>query len=54
MTVWALLVQLRGYWEAGNIPLVAIDIVILITAIWVGLEALGALNRSRKGGEDAT
>ena len=53
MTVWALLVQLRGYWEAGNIPLVAIDIVILITAIWVGLEALGALNRARKGGEDA-
>ncbi len=52
MTIWALLVQLRGYWEQGNMLLVVMDLVILITTIWVGLEALGALNRARRGAED--
>ncbi len=52
MTIWALLVQLRGYWDQRNLLLVAMDVVILITTIWVGLEALGALNRARTEGED--
>ena len=55
MTIWALLVQLRGYWDQGNLLLVAMDVIILITSIWVGLEALGALNRARKDrGSEAT
>ena len=53
MTIWALLVQLRGYWEDGTTLLVVMDLVILTTTIWVALEALGALNRSRRGGENA-
>ena len=53
MTIWALLVQLRGYWNTGNMLLVAMDLVFLTTTIWVGLEALGALSRSRGRGGNA-
>ena len=49
MTVWALLVQLRQFWEAGNYFLVFMDLLILVAAIWVGLESLGALRRAREG-----
>lgn len=48
MTLWALLVQLRGYWVDGNYPLAIMDLVILVTTIWVGLESLGALQKARK------
>ncbi len=47
MTIAALIVQLRGYWNQGAMLLVVMDVVILVTTIWVGLEALGALNRAR-------
>jgi carbon starvation protein len=52
MTVFALLIQLRGFWSRGQLFLVALDLVILVVAIWVALEALGALNRARRDGPD--
>jgi carbon starvation protein len=45
MTVWALLVQLRQFWDAGRYFLVFMDGLILVAAIWVGLESLSALRR---------
>jgi carbon starvation protein len=48
MTILALLVQLRGFWDAGRYVLVVMDIIILAATIWVALEALGALNRTRR------
>jgi len=48
MTILALLVQLRGFWDTGRYVLVVMDIVILAATIWVALEALGALGRTRR------
>jgi carbon starvation protein len=48
MTILALLVQLRGFWDAGRYVLVALDVVILAATIWVALEALAALRRTRR------
>ncbi|HSJ23753.1 MAG TPA: carbon starvation protein A [Longimicrobiales bacterium] len=53
MTVMALLVQLRGFWDAGRYVLVLMDVVILAATIWVALEALGALRRTGRGGPGA-
>jgi carbon starvation protein len=50
MTTLALLVQLRGFWDAGRYVLVVMDLVILAATIWVALEALGALQRARREG----
>lgn len=50
MTVVALLAQLRGFWSQGLYFLVVMDIVILVVAIWVALEAFGALVRARREG----
>jgi carbon starvation protein len=52
MTIMALLVQLRGFWETGRYVLVLMDIVILAATIWVALEALAALRRARNGEKD--
>lgn len=54
MTVWALLVQLRQWWDEGRTLLVVMDVVILIAAVWVGLEAMGALNRARRETSDTS
>ncbi|MFW5681000.1 MAG: carbon starvation protein A [Pseudomonadota bacterium] len=48
MTVLALLIQLWGFWEQGRYFLVALDLVILVAAILVILEALAAFNRERR------
>lgn len=48
MSLWAAVVQLQGFWESGNWLLLAIDIIILIAAVWVTVEAFSALNRARK------
>ncbi|MDX1566866.1 MAG: carbon starvation protein A [Longimicrobiales bacterium] len=48
MTVFALIIQLRGFWEQGNYFLIFMDLLILGAAILVGLEALGALNQARR------
>jgi carbon starvation protein len=50
MTIAALLVQLRAFWEAGSYFLVFLDVLILVAAVWVTLEALAALQRTRRNG----
>ncbi|TVP56519.1 MAG: carbon starvation protein A [Gemmatimonadales bacterium] len=47
MTLYALLVQLVGFWEQGRYFLVFLDVLILVATIWVALESLGALKRAR-------
>ncbi len=46
MTIFALLIQLRGFWETNRF-LAIMDVVILVATIWVALEAFGALQRAR-------
>ena len=48
MTVAALLVQLAGFWQDGDYFLVFLDVVILVVAIWVALEAMGTWGRVRR------
>ncbi|WP_346797903.1 carbon starvation protein A [Halomonas sp. Bachu 37] len=47
MTILALLIQLRSFWEQGNMFLLVLDIVVLIAAIMVAMECASALKRSR-------
>ncbi len=54
MTTFGLLIQLRDFWNQGRHFLVALDLVILVVAIWVGLEALGALVRAKRERVDET
>ncbi len=49
MTVPALLIQLWGFWDQGNMLLVVMDIVILGASILVALEAFAAFGRARRG-----
>src|SRR5690606_21346640 len=48
MTIFALLIQLAGFWNQGRYFLVAMDLLILVATIWVALEALGALSKARR------
>jgi carbon starvation protein len=48
MALLSALYQLRDLYVAGNYLLVAIDVVIIITAIFVMLEAVSALMRERR------
>lgn len=47
MTIVALLLQLRTFWNQGNMFLLVLDIVVLIAAIMVAMECAAALKRSR-------
>lgn len=49
MTVYALFVQLGTFYSDRNWLLLALDIIILIAALWVIVETFGAMNRARKG-----
>lgn len=49
MSLWAAVIQLQTFYNEGNWLLLVIDIIILIAAVWVTVEAIGALNRARKG-----
>ena len=49
MTIGALLYQLWGFYDQGNWLLVVMDLVILVAAVWVGLEALAAFQKARNG-----
>lgn len=46
MATWALLVQLRQFWERGQYFLAVLDLVILVAAVFVVLESVGALRRA--------
>ena len=43
MATWALLIQLRDFWNQGNYLLIVMDLLILGATIMVALEAVGAL-----------
>ncbi|TVP45731.1 MAG: carbon starvation protein A [Halomonas sp.] len=47
MTIFALLIQLRTFWNQGNMFLLILDIVVLVAAIMVAMECASALKRSR-------
>lgn len=53
MSVLALLVQLKGFYEAGNWFLLGLDLVILVAAVWVIVEAVIAMGRARREPADA-
>ncbi|MGD7001456.1 carbon starvation CstA family protein [Corynebacterium halotolerans] len=48
MSLWAAIIQLQTFFDDGNWLLLVIDVIILIAAVWVTVEAIGALNRARK------
>jgi carbon starvation protein len=48
MTVPALIIQLKGFWQASNYLLVVMDLLILGASILVALEALSAIVRTRR------
>ena len=52
MSLWAAIVQIGQFWEAQNWLLLGLDIIILICAVWVTVEAFAAMNRARN--EDPT
>ena len=47
MTIAALLIQLRSFYEQGNMFLLVLDLVVLVAAIMVAMECASALKRSR-------
>lgn len=47
MTVFALIIQLRSFWEQGNYFLLVTDLLILVAAILVALESMAAFTRAR-------
>ncbi|TVR66207.1 MAG: carbon starvation protein A [Gemmatimonadales bacterium] len=52
MTILALLYQAAQFWRNEQYFLVFMDLLILVATIWVALESLGALMRSRRKGPD--
>jgi carbon starvation protein len=52
MTILALLVQLRGFWNTGRMFLVVMDVIILAATILVALEALAALRRTARANRE--
>lgn len=48
VSLWAMVVQLRQFWAAGDWLLLFLDIIILIAGLWVTVEAFAALKRARK------
>ena len=56
MTVYALFIQLGTFWDERNWLLLVLDLVILVAAAWVVVEALAAMRRTQQDGtrdEDA-
>ncbi|MEX2572599.1 MAG: carbon starvation protein A [Gemmatimonadota bacterium] len=50
MATWALIIQLRQFWDSSSYFLVFMDVLILGATILVALEAVAALRRERPGG----
>jgi carbon starvation protein len=48
VSVYALLIQLGGFYAEGNWLLLIMDVVILIAAVWVIIESVIAMNRARR------
>ena len=47
VSLWAAIVQVRGFWDTQNWLLLVIDLIIIVCAIWVTVEAFAAMNRAR-------
>lgn len=48
MTVFALIVQLKDFYNSGDWFLMGLDLVVLVAAIWIALEASAGLSKIRK------
>ena len=48
MTVFALIVQLKGFYDKGDWFLLTLDLVVLVAAIWIALEASASLAKIKK------
>ena len=48
MSLWAAVLQLRTFLEAGNWLLLVLDVIIICCAIWVIVEAFTAITKARK------
>ena len=48
MTVFALIVQLKDFYNSGDWFLMGLDLVVLVAAIWIALEASAGLTKIRK------
>lgn len=48
MTVFALIVQLKGFYDKGDWFLFTLDLVVLVAAIWIALEATASLSKIKK------
>ena len=54
MGLYALLIQLRGFYEKQDWFLFGLDLVVLVAAILVTLECVSALRREKKAVEEAS
>ncbi len=52
MTVYALFAQLGTFWTDQNWLLLGLDLVILVAAVWVIVEAVGAMRSAKADGSD--
>ena len=50
MSLYALVVQLKQFYDAGNWLLLGMDVVILVAALWVTFEAFIAMKKGRDPG----
>ncbi|WP_417665173.1 carbon starvation protein A [Pseudidiomarina sp.] len=48
MTIYALLIQLMGFYQKSDWFLFSLDLIVLIAAIWIALEAASTLTRLRR------
>lgn len=48
MSLWAAVLQLRTLFEAGNWLLLGIDVVIIVAAVWVVVEAVASISKARR------
>ena len=53
MSIYALLVQMGQFYRAENWLLLGMDVIILIAALWVTLEAVIAMRKGRDPAEQA-
>lgn len=48
MSLWAAVAQIEGFYAKGQWLLLGLDIIILVAACWITVEAFAAMNRARK------
>ena len=51
MTIYALFIQLDTFFDEGNWLLLVLDLVILVAALWVAVEAFAAMRRAKDYGD---